>query len=284
MYLGFDIGGSSIKAALVQNRKIVGTRFERLPKSFNQLVKTITDIKKDFTLNKSIKIKGIGFSIAGALDKKRENMLFSINIPYLSGKNLSKKFSQELKPYPIKIERDAYCFLIADSIIGKGKKHNDIFYLTLGTGIGGALMINRKIITGQHGSAGEVGHTIVDMENETHWEDIAANKFIQKELGIRFTDAKEQASNGDKKALKLFKQLGINIGIGIANSINSFDPGVIILSGGLASAKDLILPGIKQGVEKYVVSEDAKKTKILWSDLGRFGGALGAALLFDQEL
>lgn len=282
MYLGYDIGGSSVKAALVQNKKIIGTRFERLPDNFNDLIKIIIALKNDLTLNKSLKIKGIGFSIAGALDKKREKMLLSYNIPYLSGKNLLKKFERELRPYPIKVERDAYCFLIADSLIGKGKRYNDIFYLTLGTGIGGALMINRKLIIGNHGSAGEVGHMIVDLEKGTHWEDVAANKFIQKELGIHFSEAKQEAIAGNKQAVKIFNLLGRNIGIGIANAINSFDPETIILSGGLASARSLILPGIKEGINKYVVSEDAKKTKVLWSNLGRFGGALGAALLFEK--
>lgn len=282
MYLGFDIGGSSVKAALVQNKKIIGTRYERLPESFNELLKIILALKDDFTSNKAIEIKGIGFSIAGALDKKREKMLLSYNIPFLSGKNLLKKFEQELRPFPIKIERDAYCFLIADSLIGKGRRYNDIFYLTLGTGIGGALMINRKLIIGNHGSAGEVGHTIVDLKHKTHWEDAAANKFIQKELGIRFSEAKQKAASGNKGAVEIFNILGDNIGIGIANVINSYDPEAVIISGGLASAKELILPGIKKGIERYVVSEDAKKTKILWSNLGRFGGALGAALLFEK--
>jgi len=281
-FIGFDIGGSSVKAALVSKNKIIGTRYERLPDNFGDLIEVVTGIKNDFVLtNRSMSIAGIGFSIAGALDKKREKMLLSYNILYLSGKNLQKIFEKKLAPYPVKIERDAYCFLLADSKIGKGRKYKYIFYLTLGTGIGGAFMINGDMITGYHGSAGEVGHTIVNLEGKTHWEDVGANKFIQGELGIRFSEARQRAGRGDRRAARVFKVLGENIGVGIANIINSFDPEAVIISGGLASAKELIFPGIKNGIEKYVISEEARKTRIIFSRLGRFGGALGAVLLFE---
>jgi glucokinase len=282
MYIGFDIGGSSIKAALVQKNKIVGTRYERLPKKFADLVKVVTEIKKDFTNNKAIKINGVGFSVAGALDKAREKVLTSYNIPYLNNKELLKIFQRSLRPFPVRMERDAFCFLIAEAKVGMGKRYKDIYYLTLGTGIGGAYMRERKLVIGHHGAAGEVGHTIVNFEKKVHWEDLAANRFIKSHLNTYFSEAKQRALAGNPKAKKVFAELGDNIGLGIANIINNFDPEVVIISGGLAAAKKLILPGIKKAVKEYVISPEARRTKILWSKLGRFGGALGAALLFEK--
>jgi len=283
MYLGFDIGGSSIKAALVQKGKIIGTRYERLPKSFNQLVRVISDIKNDFTapLGKG-EIKGVGFSIAGSLDKKRTRVLNSYNIPYLNKKSFLKIFEREFSPCRVAIEHDVHCFLLAESRVGVAKKYKNLFYLALGTGIGGAFMIDRKIIMGSHGSAGEVGHTIVHLAKEIKWEDVAANKLIRRSLRVRFSEAKNKALSGNNKAIKAFAVMSRNLGIGIANIVNSFDPEAIIIGGGLASAKSLILPGIKKGIERHVVSPEARKTKIIFSKLGRFGGALGAALLFKE--
>ena len=282
MHLGFDIGGSSIKAALVQKNKIVGTRFERLPKNFEGLVKAIVGIKNDFTSNKALKIEGVGFSIAGPLDKKREKVLNSCNISYLNNKPFLQRFKRELSPFPVVIEHDVYCFLLAEFKVGAAKKYKNVFYLALGTGIGGAFMIDGKIIKGSHGSAGEVGRTIIDINGEKVWEDVAANKFIRKKLGLYFSEAKQRADAGNKIAAQIFGEMGKNLGIGIANIINTFDSEVIIIGGGVASAKNLLKPGIKKGIEKYVVSPEARKTKILWSKLGRFGGALGAALLFEK--
>jgi len=283
-YLGFDIGGSSVKAALVKGTKIISTRYERLPKDFDALVKVIVDMKNDLVGHIGAKkIDGIGFSLAGPLDKKRRKVINSCNIPFLNKKPFLKIFERKFFPCPVRIEHDVHCFLLAESRVGIAKKYKNVFYLTLGTGIGGAFMIDRKIIIGSHGSAGEIGHTIVNIAAGTKWEDIAANKLVKKELGIRFSEAKQRALSGNKKAVRVFDDLSKNVGIGIANIINSFDPEVVIISGGLAVAKKLILPGIEKSVKKYVVSQEAQKTKIIWSKLGRFGGALGAALLFESH-
>lgn len=253
-----------------------------MPKSFNQLIKVIIEIKNDFSaFIKPNKIEGIGFSVAGSLDKERRKVLNSYNIPYLNGKLFLQIFKRKFSSYPVAIEHDVHCFLLAESKIGVAKKYTNVFYLTLGTGIGGAFTIDGKIITGSHGAAGEIGHSIVDFEKSVRWEDVAASKYIKSQLGIFFSEAKEKASRGDKRVLQAFMELGENLGVGIANIINIFDPEVIIINGGLASAKELISPGIKKGIEKYVISPEARKTKIIWSKLGRFGGALGAALMFE---
>lgn len=283
-YLGFDIGGSSIKAVLVQKEEIVGTRFERLPRNFNALLEIVVNIRSDFSQAVGIKnIKGIGFSVAGALDKKRDKVMKSPNIPYLNNKQLPKVFKRVLRFENIKMERDLPCFVIAEQKKGLAKKYRNIFYLTLGTGIGGAFTVDGSIVLGSHGSAGEVGQTIIDFDRLIRWENIAANKYIKSKLKIPFTEAKQKALKGDKKVTRLFKEVGKNLGLGIANVINVFDPEAVLISGGLASAKEFFLPEIKLAIKKFVISSEAQKTKILWSKLGRFGGALGAALLIQKS-
>lgn len=283
-YIGFDIGGSSVKAVLVQKKEIMGTRFERLPNNFNKLLDVIASIKDDFASAVGPKnIKGIGFSIAGALNKKRERMLLSYNIPYLNNKLLLPILKRRLEFQKIIIERDIPCFVVAEQTKGLAKKFKNVFYLTLGTGIGGSFTIEGKIILGSHGSAGEIGHTIVDFNKKTKWENIAANKYIRRKLKKPFTEAKQVALKGNKRTLQIFRELGGNLGIGIANIINIFDPEAVIISGGLAEARKFFLPEIKKKIKKFVISSEAQKTRILWSKLGRFGGALGAALLVQNS-
>jgi len=279
-FIGFDIGGSSVKAVLVKNRKIIKSHYEKLPANFNELVECVVALKK--RMADSRKIKGIGISVAGVLDKKRKKMLRSFNIPYLNERPLRSVFVKALNS-DVVVERDLPCFVIAEQRAGLAKKYRNIFYLTLGTGIGGAFTIDGKIIKGSHGAAGEAGHSIVDFKNRIRWEDIAANKYIRKKLKVSFTEAKRRALKGDKKTLQIFKELGSNLGVGIANIINIFNPEVIMLSGGLASARKFFLPEVKAEIKKFVISREARKTKILWSKLGRFGGALGAALLFENK-
>jgi len=282
-YIGFDIGGSSKKAVLLKDKKTLKSSVADLPKNINGLFDLVSKITKKFILNLNPKkVGGIGFSIPGPIDVKREKVLLGPNIPYLTGQPLLKLLRKRLKSLNIKIEHDINCHLLAEVKFGIAKKYQNVFYLALGTGIGAALLVNGKFIYGEHGSAGEFGHNIIDFEKGIKLEDVAASKYVHRELRLSFTQAKEKAEKGDKKAISVFKLLGKNLGIGLANIINTFNPEVIIIGGGLVKAKKLIQPGVKDGVNKYVISPAAKKTKIIWSKMGRFSGALGAALLFKR--
>jgi len=282
-YLGFDIGGSSVKAVVLKNRKVVFSKvFEDLPNNFTGLLKLLKNTKNNLANELGPKsIGGIGISIPGPLDKKRQRVVIGPNIHYLTNKPVLKLFKRELAPYPVEVEHDVHCHLLAEKVLSLGKKYGNVLCLTLGTGIGGAFMVNGEIIFGSHGSAGEIGHMITSQE-KVPWENLAAKKFIKKELGIGALLAQKRAIKGDKKARKAFEAMGYNLGIGLANIINILDPEVIIIGGGLITARKFFSSSMKKAIRKLVISREAQKTKILFSKLGRFGGALGAALLFTR--
>lgn len=279
-FIGFDIGGSSIKAVLVKNKKIIKTEAGDLPGNFSDLLslaqemfeKLAADIKKE-------KIKGIGVSVAGVLNQEREKLINSPNILYLNNQPLKKELEQRFSCEVI-IEHDVHCFLLAEKEIGLAKDLKNVFYLAIGTDIGSALMVDGKIYFGAHKSAGEAGQMIVEIYGQKlDFGEVASSKLFEKKLGISSFEAGKRVRQGDKSARRIFDECGRNLGIGIANIINIFDPEAIILAGGLMSAKELLQPGIEESIGKFVVSPEAKKAKILFSQLGRFGGALGAALL-----
>lgn len=283
-YLGFDVGASSLKAVLVKNQEIVKSRVQDLPLSLESLLLALVKIYADLIASISHEeLGGAGFALAGVMDRERQIMLNSPNIKYLNGQPIRELLEERFRGLRLKIEHDAHCFLLAEKEVGLAQNFNDVFYLTLGSGIGGALMIGGKMFYGAHGAAGEAAHTIVNIEKELEWEEIGANKFIKKILGVGSIEAEKNWRGGDKAAEATFAQLGKNLGVGIANIINLFDPEAIILSGGLSSAAGLLWPGIKEGVAKFVISPAAKETQILFSSLGRLGGALGAALLFEER-
>lgn len=289
-YLGFDIGGSRIKAVLVKNNQIIRSKIEDSPNNLEGLLDVIAKIKNELTLDiDKAEIGGIGFGLAGTLDIKREIMFNSPNIKYLNNQPIKKLLEEKLKPYPtrlpdgqVKLEHDVHCFLLAEKEIGLAKNLKNVFYLTLGTGIGGAWMVDGQIVFGAHGAAGEAGHTIIDLNQGLDWEELAANKFIIKSLGIGSIEAERRARAGDQKAIEVFGQIGKNLGVGLANIINIFDPEAIILNGGITDAKEFILSGIEEGIKKFVISPAARKTKILFSRLGLYAGSLGATLLFEK--
>lgn len=282
-YLGFDIGASSLKAVLVKNQEVVKSRVQDLPLNLEGLLLALVKIYADLISSVSHEeLGGAGFALAGVMDRERQTMLNSPNIKYLNNQPIRELLEGRFRGLRLKIEHDAHCFLLAEKTVGLAQNFNNIFYLTLGSGIGGALMINGKMFYGAHGAAGEAAHMIVDIEKGLEWEEFGANKFIKKNLNIGSLEAEQRWRQGDKKAEAILAELGRNLGVGIANIINLFDPEAIIISGGLSSVAGLLWPGIKEGVAKFVISPAAKETPILLSQLGRFGGALGAALLFEK--
>lgn len=287
-YLGFDIGGSSVKSVLVKNRKIVKSRVDKLPKDFKGLVDLIVRRTQEF--ESAGKIAGIGFSFPGPLDLKRERILKAPNIAYLNNKPIKKILQSRLR-HLIKIEHDVHCFLLAEKKVGLAKNLKNVFYLTLGSGIGGAFTINGKIIKGSHGAAGEAGHMVMQfriqnsesrIKESFDLEDLVSNKFVKRMTDKGAEEITRLAESGHKKAREVLKLLGRNLGIGLANITNVFDPEAIILSGGMIGAKKFIEPGIKSSSKQFVISPEARKTKVLFSKVGYYGGALGAALLFEK--
>lgn len=279
--LGFDIGGSNIKAVLVKEEQIIKSATEDTPDNLENLL-SLVGKTKDSLIDEipAEQISGIGFSIAGAIDLAREKVLNSPNIRYLNNQPIKKLLEEKLKPLAIKIEHDVHCFLQAEKEVGLAKDLKNVVYLAVGTGVGGALMINGEIQIGIHGASGEIGHMIIDLSQQSDLENLTANEFVKKKLGISAAEAEKLVRSGDQKAKELFDERGRNLGVGLANIINTFDPEAIIIGGGVVSAQEFILPGIREGIEKFVISPSAKKTKILFSQLGQFGGALGAAWLF----
>ncbi|HRY52387.1 MAG TPA: ROK family protein [Candidatus Portnoybacteria bacterium] len=283
-YLGFDIGASSIKAVLVKDREVVKSRVQELPANLESFLLALVKLYAELISGIGHEeLGGAGFSLAGVMDRERQRMLKSPNISYLNNQPIRELLASRFRGLPIKIEHDAHCFLLAEKNIGLAQNFKDVFYLTLGSDIGGALMLNGKLYYGAHGAAAEATHMIVDMTNDLEWGELGANKFIKKVLGVNSLEAEKKWRQGDKKAEETFKYLGQNLGVGIANLINLLDPEAIILSGGLSPVAGLLWPGIKAGVAKLVISPvAAKETQILFSTLGRFGGALGAAMMFEK--
>ncbi len=278
-HIGFDIGGSSVKAALVKDKKIIDSRVIDLPDALVGLLGVLESFNKKLSKAAENKISGIGVALAADLDLHREKILKSYNIPYLNNVPIKKLLKEKLKFDNIKIEQDTPCFLIAETKVGVAKGLKNVFYFILGRGIGSALMIDGAIVKGSHGAASEGGHMVLDQGLDL--EEMASSKVLEKMLNATSKEAYERAKMGEEAARDAFAQLGHNLGVGIANIINILDPEAVVLGGGVMGAKEFILPSIKKEVEKDVISPAAKNVKILVSELGVFGGALGATMLFN---
>jgi len=268
--IAVDFGGTNIRAALMQGLKIIRIIKKETHSSkgknfvISQLIKTIEEAKN----NK--KINGIGIGSPGPL--KNGIIKNPPNLP-LKNVNLKKIIQKKFKVRTI-IENDAKCAALAEAKLGTKKKN--FILLTIGTGIGGGIIINHKLYKGT-GYAGELGHMII--QDHKDLEDLASGKAIKNTSKKYFhhqIKAKDLVKLKSKRARFILKNEIKYLSIGIANLINIFDPDVVILTGGIKEIGNPFLKKIRKEVQKHTIIP--RKVNIQWSKI-KEPGILGAALL-----
>lgn len=263
--IAVDLGGTNLRVALVKGKKILKYEKVATPKTKGELNRAIIGaIYKIITKD----VHAIGIGSPGPL---KDGII--LNPPNLPWKNFNlKNFLEKKFKKKVVVENDAKCVALAELNFGVKKKNFVI--ITLGTGIGGGIIIGGKLYTGE-GNAGEIGHMIIDKKKdlETHWQNYRkdSKKYFKRVLTI-----KELIKSRDKRAKKILGDVVLHLGEGLANMIDIFDPQVIVLMGGAREAGNKFLKMIKKQAYNFAVVKS--KTPIVWSKI-KHPGLLGASLL-----
>ncbi len=263
--IAVDLGGTNLRVALIEKGKILNYVKVSTPKSKMELNKVIIDtISKVFRKD----VRGIGIGSPGPL----KNGVI-LNPPNLPWRNFNlRAFVQKNFKKKVVVENDAKCVALAEMVYGVRKKN--FIIMTLGTGVGGGIIIDGELYKGR-GNAGEIGHMIIDDDKdlETHWQNY--RKISRKYFG-RVLTIKELCNSRDRRAKRVLKYVTVHLGQGIANLIDIFDPEVIVLVGGAREAGRSFLGKIKKDAYSYSVVKN--KTPIKWSKI-KHPGILGASTL-----
>jgi len=291
--LCLDIGATYIKSGIVNEKGKVknGDKIEnRSANGESFFVKQIIDLINKYKEKNDIKKVGIGF--AGQVDYKKGIIISDTNMGGIKNLYLKATLERKIHGISVMIDGDAHCFSLAESKFGAGKKYNDMIGITLGTGIGGGIIINKKLYRGANNTAGELGHIIIDANSESvcgcggygHLEALASGRALQnlyKEITEQDADIDliiDMAVKGEKIAQKAIIQIGFNFSLGLANIINSLDPEIVVIGGGLINI-EFLWKVILNNLPNYLMREYLEKTKIVKSKLGDNGGVIGASLL-----
>lgn len=267
--IAVDLGGTLLRVALVENNKIKKIIKKDTPKNKERLKKELQDSVSEIIDFSKSEIKGIGVSSAGPLKNGVITNPPNLNFKKFDLKKALKKFKLETI-----IENDANCAALAEAKLGI-KKENFVV-LTLGTGIGGGIIINNELYKGK-GNAGEIGHMILDKGKD--FEKLAAGRRIKKmskKIYGKELLVKELLDKKDKKSNEILNEVSIYLGQGIASVINIFDPDAVVLAGGFREAGNNFLKEIKKEAKNKV--KNLNRVDIKWSKLDE-PGILGASLL-----
>ena len=307
---GVDIGGTTVKIGLFTTQGEMVEKWEittRTDEGGKYILSDIAASVEDKLAEKKIEksdVAGVGMGVPGPV-KADGTVIKCVNLGW-GIFNVEEELSK-LLDLPVKAGNDANMAALGEMWQGGGKGHKDIVMVTLGTGVGGGIVLDGKIVKGTHGAAGEIGHmSVVYDETATCncgkkgcLEQVASATGIVKEAkkflaadgtpstlrnieGFTAKDVFDEAKKGDEISLKTVNRLGEYLGIALGHIACVIDPDVFIIGGGVSKAGDFLIDTI----EKYYVEKtyhQCRKTPIKLATLGNSAGIYGAAKLVISE-
>src|SRR5215510_15126653 len=298
-----DLGGTHLRVALVDGTgRILKQLKQGTPKgdSAECIVNALANAAAEWSDEKQ-RVVAASIMVPGAVDSNKAFVLQAPNLPSLVNFGLKAALEQRLG-WPVFLENDANAAAVGEMWLGAAQGCRDVMSVTLGTGVGGGLILDGKLWRGSHGSAGEIGHTTVDPFSGLKckcgntgclelFASVTAIVRMTKESLSQFPQSRlksceltaekvdEAGRNGDELALAVFKRFGMYLGIGLANLINLIDPQIIVIAGGAVNGWDLFATEMYRQVEERAFRTTAQQVKIARAECGDNAGLLGAAWL-----
>ena len=295
MKIGIDLGGTKTEAILIDHygKELLRKRI-KTEKNYQGTLDGIKSIVVEFE-NKFGSVESIGIGMPGAVSTD-SSLVKNANSIWLNGKPLKKDLENQLER-EINLENDANCFALSEAVDGAGKKHSVVFGVIIGTGVGGGIVINKKVLQGINKIGGEWGH--IPLPNQTDLEKQHSKKCycglsgcmetyvsgpgfanIFNSINSENLDSHqiiEGYQKKDNRCIKAFNNYVDHLARGLSLVVNILDPDVIVLGGGMSNI-DYIYENINNQLQNYVFSSTLR-TKVVKNFHGDSGGVRGAAWL-----
>jgi fructokinase len=292
MRLGVDFGGAKIEAALLDSKGEIRAR-ERVanPGDYEAAVRAVAGLAARIEAGTQLRAVTVGVGMPGSLSPKT-GLVRNANSVWLNGKPFPQDLNAALNK-PVRVENDANCFALSEAVDGAAAGARVVFGVIVGTGCGGGVVVDRRIITGANGVAGEWGHTPLpwaraDETTPRDWcgrfgclEQWISGTGFKRWAGMSAEEADERARAGDAAALLALDLLAERIARGLAVIVDVLDPDVIVFGGGVSNV-DWLYPSIRGKLIAHVFS-DVLRTKLVKNMHGDSSGVRGAAWLFNPE-
>jgi glucokinase len=315
--VGVDVGGTAIKMALLSTEgEILRKLEEPTPvaegedKVIEKIARMITDILNHANVSNE-QVAGVGLGVPGPVDTATGVVLQAVNLHWTS--TPLKQKLERLTGLLVKVENDANCAALGEMWRGAGLGAKDMIMVTLGTGVGGGVILNGKVISGINGVGGEIGHITLNPQGgppcncgktgclETY---ASATAIIREgtrlaESGrsplladvlaqhgqLRAKDVFDAAHAGDEAAIAVIDEAAFYLGLALANLVNVLDPAKIVIGGGVSAAGDFLFSRIRQAFVRFLTfSFLADTCQIVPAMLGNDAGVIGAGKLIHEHI
>ncbi len=303
--VGIDLGGTNLKAGIVDtggrilHRLSIKTNSSADPQTIsNQILELIAETIRSAQIKES-DVAGIGLGSPGLVDKTGETILFSPNLPRWRNIPIKRIVSERFSK-PCVLENDANAAAWGEKWVGAGKEAKSLVMLTLGTGVGGGIVIDNKLWRGANNVAAEIGHMVIQTDGppckcgnrgcvEVYASatgmvrrfkellDSGAPSSLKNSGEITARMINDAAIQGDKVSLDVIEETGRYLGIALINIMHVLNPEMIVLAGGMIGSGELLMNPIRRVTTQRAFEASYQDTKIVFSQLGNDAGIIGAA-------
>ncbi|MFA5801366.1 MAG: ROK family protein [Thermoleophilia bacterium] len=308
LVIGVDLGGTTTAAALVDANLNLLDQIEIQTDTSSQsaLLESIAGLVGDLSAKAAGRVAAVGFGIPSMIDQTRGRAIMSVNVP-LADFDFVDHMSARLS-LPVFIDNDANLAALAETRAGAARGASEVIMITMGTGIGGGIIINGRVYRGYTGSAAELGHMVIDVngprcqgscENYGCFETMASGTALKRYAAEAAAEKPESelgkaaangvlldgamvtslAQGGDEAALLVLKKIGFYLGVGMTSLVNMFNPEVFVVGGGLAKAGDLILKPAMEILHERGLRPNRDIVRVVTATFGPDAGIMGAACL-----
>ena len=298
-----DIGGTKIAVGLVDDggKVLVRAQVPTDADRYDQGIERIVRMLRESAATAGVQISGIGIGSTGPVDPMTGEFGDVDFLPGWRGKNPVRDLAETFK-VQVALENDGDAAALAEAGWGAGQNRSRLIYVTVGTGIGGGIVLDGKLYRGVDGAHPEVGHHVVDPAGPECscgfrgcWESLAAGPAMAAWLaknapvnyphreGITAKHICELALQGDAVALQAVEHEAFYLGLGLANLINLFAPEAIVLSGSVMKSAALFLDRIRQVIRSGCRFVPAEKTELMLASLGEDTNLIGAARVWHYR-
>lgn len=310
-FVGIDIGGTNSKIGILNSNgdilkstSIKTESIEGVDYTLNKIWASVLELADELDITRDL-IKGIGMGIPGpVIDQKKVG--FFANFPWEKNINISEKM-EGISGIKTRLDNDVNVIALGETLYGAGKGYSKSVTIALGTGVGGGIFIDGKLISGATGAGGEIGHMKLEKEGKICgcgqkgcFEAYASATGVIREALSRLQinknnelyrlidgdlnklEAKhvfDAAKKGDKFSLEIVDYVSEYLAMGIGNVLNIINPEVIILSGGVALAGEILLDKVKEKLPNYALGITIENLQIKLGQLGNDAGIKGASAL-----
>ena len=308
MYIGIDLGGTNIAAGIVNDnceilsKKSIPTNASRSGEEIIiELAKLAISLCEENDISEE-EIEWVGIGSPGTVDAQNGVIVYANNLRFLN--TPASKIFQEYFPRPVFLGNDANCAALGEAYAGAAKDCEHALMITLGTGLGGGIIINKKIYSGFNGAGGELGHAVIIKDGvpctcgrKGCWESYSsATGLVRMTTEAMKTDTEKKsllwtldkisgrsayiaARQGDSLEKSVVDQYEDHLACGIVTMINIFQPEIFVLGGGVANEGDNLLIPLKERVSKEIYTRNVPQTELKLAILGNNAGIVGAAML-----